>query len=89
MATPGRLQDPPVENRRTQFADLERVLREQPFSFDFFQSVRLLGRILSNRQPVGRFSNPHTEVVRFGPAPISGFRPARSRRSIGRPARSR
>jgi hypothetical protein len=71
MATPGRLQDPPVENRRTQFADLERVLREQPFSFDFFQSVRLLGRILSE------------------PAPISGFRPARSRRSIGRPARSR
>jgi len=71
MATPGRLQDPPVGSQRPRFAELERVLREQPFGFDFFQAVRLLGRILADRQPVGQFSNPRTEVVRSGRAPIS------------------
>ncbi len=76
MATPGRLQDPPVENQRPRFAELERVLREDPFGFDFFQAVRLLGRILSNRQPVGQFSSPRTEVVRFGTGADFGFPPS-------------
>lgn len=40
-------------------------LAREPFSFEFFQAVRLLGRILSARQPVGRFQNPSTEVARF------------------------
>ncbi len=76
MATTGRLQDPPVENQRPQFAELERVLREQPFGFDFFQAVRLLGRILADRQPVGQFSSPRTEVVRFGTGADFGFPPS-------------
>ena len=76
MATPGRLQDPPVENQRARFEKLERVLREQPFGFDFFQAVRLLGRILADRQPVGQFSNPRTEVVRFGTGADFGFPPS-------------
>ncbi|MGA2269585.1 MAG: type VI secretion system baseplate subunit TssG [Bryobacteraceae bacterium] len=76
MATPGRRQDPPVESQRPRFAELEQVLREQPFGFDFFQAVRLLGRILTDRQPVGQFSNPRTEVVRFGTGADFGFPPS-------------
>ncbi len=40
-------------------------LEREPFCFEFFQAVRLLGRLLSGRQPVGRFYHPSTEVVRF------------------------
>ena len=40
-------------------------LEQEPFCFEFFQAVRLLGRLLSGRQPVGRFYHPSTEVVRF------------------------
>ena len=41
-------------------------LRREPFSFDFFQAVRLLERFLPERTPVGRFAHPDTEVARFG-----------------------
>jgi len=76
MATPGRLPDPPVDNQRPLFVELERVLREHPFGFNFFQAVRLLGQILSDRQPVGQFSSPRTEVVRFGTGADFGFPPS-------------
>ena len=54
---------------------MERSLREEPFSFDFFQAVRLLGRLLKGRQPVGRFSDPGAETVRFGAGTDIGFPP--------------
>ncbi len=41
-------------------------LRREPFSFDFFQAVRLLERFLPERTSVGRFAHPDTEVARFG-----------------------
>jgi type VI secretion system protein ImpH len=52
------------------------LLRREPTSFDFFQAVRILERLRPDRQPVGLFTDPTTEVVRFGiPASIS-FPPA-------------
>src|SRR4051812_862350 len=55
MATPSRRTDAP----------LEQVLFEEPYRFDFFQAVRLLGRLAPDRAPVGREGPPDREVVRF------------------------
>jgi len=44
---------------------VKRRLLERPRSFDFFQAVRLLERLLPKRAEVGRESNPDDEVVRF------------------------
>ena len=41
-------------------------LRREPFSFDFFQAVRLLERLYPERTSVGTFVHPETEVARFG-----------------------
>ena len=40
-------------------------LAEQPHRFDFFQAVRLLEKLFPERQPVGRFVHPNSEVARF------------------------
>jgi type VI secretion system protein ImpH len=48
-------------------------LRREPFSFDFFQAVRLLERLLPERTSVGRFAHPETEVARFAVHPSLAF----------------
>jgi type VI secretion system protein ImpH len=48
-------------------------LRREPFSFDFFQAVRLLERFLPERTSVGRFAHPNTEVARFTVHPSLAF----------------
>jgi len=55
-----------VNGIRDRYAAVELVLREEPWTFQFFQAVRLLERILPGRSPVGRFVHPSKEVVRFG-----------------------
>jgi type VI secretion system protein ImpH len=60
MATQSGAEDPRVAE-----SPLEEVLREDPCSFEFFQAVTLLQRLGRNRVPVGRFSNPDDEAVRF------------------------
>jgi len=60
----------------TAFSEIKESLRNAPFSFDFFQAVRLLSRLMPDRQPVGRFSDPKSEVVRFGSATEFGFPPS-------------
>jgi type VI secretion system protein ImpH len=52
---------------------LERLLREAPTSFAFFQAVRLLERLHPDRAPVGQFGDPADEVVRFGAHPSIAF----------------
>jgi type VI secretion system protein ImpH len=47
-------------------SEVEEKLRQEPFSFDFFQAVRLLERLLPERMGVGQFAHPDTEVARFG-----------------------
>ena len=45
---------------------LERALRDDPNSFEFFQAVHHLERLHPARAPVGGFGPPNGEVVRFG-----------------------
>lgn len=44
---------------------LDQQLFEHSYEFDFFQAVRLLHLILSDRQGVGRIAKPSDEPVRF------------------------
>lgn len=48
-------------------------LHDDACSFEFFQAVALLQRIMSDRRPVGHFSSPEHEVVRFHVNPRLGF----------------
>lgn len=44
---------------------LNKRLFEEPYSFEFFQAVRLLEKIYPERKPVGSEALPNEEVVRF------------------------
>lgn len=68
MATEGGTKNPGVTG-----SPLEEILREDPCSFEFFQAVTLLQRLQEDRQPVGRFSNPEDEAVRFSVNPQLAF----------------
>jgi type VI secretion system protein ImpH len=48
-------------------------LRQEPFAFEFFQTVRLLARLFPGKRPVGRFVDPSTEVVRIATHPSLAF----------------
>jgi type VI secretion system protein ImpH len=48
-------------------------LHDDAFSFEFFQAVSLLQRLMADRRPVGHFSSPEDEVVRFRVNPHLGF----------------
>jgi type VI secretion system protein ImpH len=54
-------------------------LREHPGWFQFFQAVRLMHRMLPDREPVGRFALPGREVLRFSANNLLAFPPARFR----------
>ncbi|MBK5291558.1 MAG: type VI secretion system baseplate subunit TssG [Acidobacteriia bacterium] len=60
MATENWAQDPHVR-----LGEVERSLRDHPYSYRFFQAVRVLEMLAPGRSPVGRFSRPETETVRF------------------------
>jgi type VI secretion system protein ImpH len=53
--------------------ELEAMLRSDPNSFEFFQAVRLLMRLRPDREPVGRFTRPSAEAVRFAAHLPPGF----------------
>jgi type VI secretion system protein ImpH len=73
MATPGRPENPDLaEETRLSRWPIAAMLDREPYRFEFFQAVRLLALMNPGRQVVGRFSNPHAEVLRFGAtAPVS------------------
>jgi type VI secretion system protein ImpH len=52
------------------------ALEHEPYCFDFFQAVRLLERLMPERQPVGLFVNPFREVVHFGAHSTVSFPPS-------------
>jgi type VI secretion system protein ImpH len=54
-------------------SEVAEKLRREPFSFDFFQAVRLLERFYPERTSVGRFAHPETEVARFAAHPSLAF----------------
>jgi type VI secretion system protein ImpH len=61
MAAASRTEDSDMTD-----SPIERALREDPCSFEFFQAVALIQRLrLGERQPVGQFCNPEDEAVRF------------------------
>ena len=53
--------------------ELKAHLQESPTSFEFFQAVRVLERLLPDRGPVGTFLRPSEEVVRFTVNPDTSF----------------
>jgi type VI secretion system protein ImpH len=94
MATESRTQDfgldnlpagNSAENSSPETSALENALRAAPWSFEFFQAVTLLQRLAPHRQPVGRFSNPDDEAVRFRGNTSLGF-PASSIQQLDFPA---
>jgi len=64
MAAPSRTQGPDLG-----YSPMLDALEEDPCSFDFFQAVTLLKRLLPQREPVGHFSNPEDEGVHFSASP--------------------
>jgi type VI secretion system protein ImpH len=44
---------------------VEQDLFDEPYKYQFFQAVRLLETVNSNRQTVGKTALPHEEIVRF------------------------
>ncbi len=52
---------------------LLQLIEEEPYSFRFFQMVRLLERLYPEKRPVGFFVSPSDEVVRFSAAPSFTF----------------
>lgn len=67
MASPGGQDDPAVTTppAASPGEGLPARLREKPFEYRFFQAVRLLQGLAPERKPVGRFSDPSREAVRF------------------------
>jgi type VI secretion system protein ImpH len=55
-------------------------LFDEPYRFDFFQAVRLLERIYTERLPVGRASAPATEAARFCARASLSFPPSQIHR---------
>jgi type VI secretion system protein ImpH len=52
------------------------ALEREPYTFEFFQAVRLLALMHPARQVVGRFTRPAEEVVHFGANPNVSFPPS-------------
>lgn len=71
MATASRSQDLDVTR-----SFLGAELREHPGWFDFFQAVRLMHRMMPDREPVGRFGPPKREVLRFSVNNLLAFPPS-------------
>ncbi|HAF21802.1 MAG TPA: type VI secretion system baseplate subunit TssG [Blastocatellia bacterium] len=65
MATESRRTDPP----------LAQEVFDEPYSFEFFQAVRLLERMYPDRDPVGRDTDAKREVVRFRTRQTLSFPP--------------
>lgn len=68
MAGPSRTISPSVT-----YAEVESRLREEPFTFEFFQAIRLLERMLPDREPLGGFGHPSEEVARIAAHPSLSF----------------
>jgi type VI secretion system protein ImpH len=74
MASPVGAENPDLTpSMEAALAEVREVLFRDPWTFDFFQSVRLLERLQPGRSPVGRYANPRDEIVRFGANPSLSF----------------
>lgn len=55
------------------FQPLREMLEKEPYTVRFFQAVRLLERLYPERNPVGLFVSPSSEVVQFSSVPSLSF----------------
>jgi type VI secretion system protein ImpH len=62
-----------TENLALVRSSVEDRLFAEPYSFEFVQAVRLLQQFYPNRNPVGLFTSPDSEVVRFGVRAVLTF----------------
>ena len=51
------------------FEAVRKMLENEPYRVHFFQAVRLMERLYPERNPVGLFVTPDSEVVRFSSVP--------------------
>ena len=72
MAAPSGTSAPAVASA-VRYWDVTQLLSEEPWTFQFFQAVRLLERILPDRSPIGRFVHPSKEIVRINVNSITAF----------------
>jgi len=62
-----------MEGARLASPEVATRLAAEPTAFEFFQAVRLLGRLYPERAPVGGFGAPAEEVANFSAAPAIAF----------------
>jgi type VI secretion system protein ImpH len=53
--------------------EIEEKLRREPYTFDFFQALRLLERFRPEKKSVGQFVQPDSEVAHFRAHPSLAF----------------
>jgi type VI secretion system protein ImpH len=53
--------------------EIEEKLRREPYTFDFFQALRLLERFRPEKKSVGQFVQPEAEVAHFRAHPSLAF----------------
>ncbi len=72
---------------------MRRLLTERPRGFAFFRAVHVLSRLHPERNPIGEWHDPATEIARFTVPPSLGFPPTEintldlGELDAGRPAR--
>ena len=57
----------------SKFESMRAMLEREPYCVQFFQAVRLLERLYPERNPVGLFVSPSSEVVQFSSVPTLSF----------------
>lgn len=76
IAEPVSVRPDPTQPAGPATPEIWGALEREPYSFNFFQAVRLLERLMPDRQPVGLFVNPAREVVHFGAHSTTSFPPS-------------
>jgi type VI secretion system protein ImpH len=62
-----------MEEPRVRLGAVGEALEREPFSFEFFQAVRLLQQLRPDRARIGHYNNPDDEAVHFGATPSTSF----------------
>ena len=65
-----------TSDERPEFANLRKLLEEEPFRVHFFQAVRMLQKMERERKPVGYFVSPQGETIRFAARTSLAFPPS-------------
>jgi type VI secretion system protein ImpH len=76
MATEGGVQTPDLnanEKFDPRFEAMREMLEREPYCVQFFQAVRMMERLYPERNPVGLFVSPSSEVVQFSSVPTLAF----------------